>query len=121
MTRLQQRGCAPSPPSTAQDHVDNINSWLRRGWQVCRSIDPTWPRQLERDYNRWESATTRLWNENAVVALYLRWAHQQDSLREMVDEHLRRTRLIYGSTESYRVQRTGDNLPHKRQRRDTIP
>ena len=31
----------------------------------------TWLRQ-ERDHNRWEIATTRLWNENVVVALYVR-------------------------------------------------
>ena len=55
-----------------------------------------------------------------MVALYLRWAHQQASLKEMANERLRRARLIYGF-ESHQVRRTGDDLPHKRRRKDTIP
>ena len=74
------------------------------GVQEYRRLRPvkTWLRQLERDCSRWESATTRLWNENVVAALYLRWAHQQASLREMPNEHVRQAGLIYGF-ESHRV------------------
>ena len=78
-----------------------------------------WLRQLTRDYSQWESATARLWDENVVTALYMRWTHHQASHQATVHDHRRHVRLLY-VFESHRIRMGSEELPRKHRRRDTI-
>ena len=79
-----------------------------------------WLRQLTRDYNPWESATARLWDENVVTALYMQRTHHRASHQGTVHDHRRRVRLLYGF-QSHQIRRGSEKISRKHRRRDTIP